>query len=58
MRIKIVCAHCGSDDVMRDAWAVWNEETQQWELGAVFDAAFCEKCEGDATLEEVELVEN
>lgn len=24
------------------------------ELGAVFDAAFCEKCEGDATLKEVE----
>jgi hypothetical protein len=25
--------------------AVWNEKTQEWELGAVFDAAFCEKCD-------------
>lgn len=55
MKIWIVCAHCGTDEVMRDAWAVWDVEAQEWVLGQVFDAAFCEKCEGDASLEEVPL---
>ena len=53
MRIRIVCASCGSDEVMRDAWAVWDDVKQDWVLGAVFDAGFCEKCEGEATLNEV-----
>lgn len=45
-----LCADCGGDRVMRDAWAVWDERTQQWVLGAVFDDAFCETCEADAML--------
>ncbi len=55
MRIKIVCGHCGSDDVRRDAWAEWDVRTQAWVLGTVFDAGHCEKCGGEASLKEVEL---
>jgi hypothetical protein len=50
------CASCGSADVMRDAWACWDDHTQDWVLGSVFDAAFCEVCENDTTLV-VEILE-
>lgn len=37
---------------MRDAWACWSYERQEWELGQTFDHAYCEDCERDCTLEE------
>jgi hypothetical protein len=37
---------------MRDAWAVWDDTRQAWVLGSVFDAAYCETCETDASLAE------
>lgn len=55
-KIKIVCRDCGSDDVRRDAWAEWDEDLEEWTLGTVFDAGHCENCEGDASLEEVEIL--
>ena len=54
-RITIRCSACGSAEVMRDAWARWDDDAQDWVLGAVFDAAFCEACEKDATLSEQPL---
>jgi len=39
------CGRCGSEDVVRDAWAVWNPKTGFWELQQVFDHAVCETCE-------------
>jgi hypothetical protein len=54
-KIKIVCSHCGSDDVRRDADAVWSNEAQEWELCAVYDQGTCEQCGGEASLDEVEL---
>jgi hypothetical protein len=56
-RIQIVCSHCGSNDVRRDAWASWNLEKQEWELGEVFDAGHCNVCDGEARLEEVEIAD-
>ena len=44
------CSHCGSTDVVIDAWANWNDETQEWELFDTFDEAFCRACEGGAQL--------
>ncbi|OAN58669.1 DUF5983 family protein [Sphingobium sp. TCM1] len=49
-KTTVRCASCGSADVMRDAWACWDDDTQDWVLGSVFDAAFCETCENDTTL--------
>lgn len=40
-----LCGTCGSDKVVRDAWAVWNVEAQDWELQQVFVDAFCHACE-------------
>ena len=53
--VAIRCQACGSADVMRDAWARWDAGTQAWTLGSVFDAAFCNACEADATLVQTSL---
>lgn len=54
--IKMVCTHCGSDDVRADAYAEWNSTTQEWELTTTFDSGHvCEKCEGECSVDEVEL---
>lgn len=62
MKIKIVCAECGGDDVRRDATAAWNVETQEWELCGVMDQGYCENegapCQGEeVSLDEEELEE-
>lgn len=56
-KIRIACKECGSTDVLRDAYASWNEEEQEWQLYAVYDQAVCEgKCQGECSLVE-ELIE-
>ncbi len=39
------CGRCGSEDVVRDAWAAWNPATGLWEQKQVFDHAICDTCE-------------
>ncbi len=45
------CAQCHSEEVVRDAWASWSIERQEWELGQTFDHAYCEACENDCAIE-------
>ena len=52
-KIRIVCSHCRSESVTRDANASWNPDTQDWELEGVMDAAYCNDCGGECSLEEV-----
>jgi hypothetical protein len=52
----MVCAECGGSNVHLDAWADWNEDTQEWELGATFDYAHCDDCDDECTIKEVEIV--
>ena len=54
-RVDYVCSNCGSEGVTRDANAVWSTETQEWELEAVFDQAFCRDCDGETSIKTVEL---
>jgi len=54
-RIQMACEECGSTLVTRDAWAEWNLDAQDWELGAIYDYAFCHKCERETHIEEVPL---
>lgn len=54
-KLRMVCANCGGTNVMRDAWAVWNEDAQDWELGNVFDHAHCDDCGGETSIEEEEV---
>ena len=51
----MVCEKCGSTHVTRDAWAEWDEDEQDWVLGAVFDYAFCHDCQRDAHIDEQQL---
>ena len=43
-RIRIVCTHCGSEDISRDAEAAWCKENQLWEIQAVYDNITCNNC--------------
>ncbi len=55
-RIKMVCKECGSDDVLCDAYAVWDVDTQQWEVANTFDkGAYCNECDGETRLEQEEV---
>ena len=56
-KIKIVCAHCGSENVMRDAWAEWDIAKQEWVLQNVFDQGFCADCDSEESLDEIEIGE-
>jgi hypothetical protein len=49
------CVHCHGTDVMRDAWAVWDSEKQDWTLGNVFDQAQCNDCDRETSLVEEEV---
>ena len=56
--ITYVCNHCGSDDVLADAYAQWNPEGRCWEVATTFDkGSWCNPCEGEATLEQIPLSE-
>jgi hypothetical protein len=50
MKIRVVCAKCGGENVMRDTWAKSELEKQEWVLQTVFDHAHCD---GEASLEEL-----
>jgi len=54
-KIEIVCSHCGSRSVLRDAYAAWNVDSQNWELSAVFDQGTCDDCGCERMLEEVAI---
>lgn len=41
------CRTCGSQRVVKDAWASWNPVTGLWELENVFDQEYCHRCEGE-----------
>ena len=46
-----VCTICGSERIVRDAWASWQTDTQDWVLEEIFDHIFCITCEHDAQIE-------
>jgi hypothetical protein len=53
---KPICSHCKSDDVLVDAWAVWDEKGQKWELQTTFDKpAHCNECDGETSIEWIEV---
>jgi len=45
-----ICNTCSSEDVVKDAWAVWNKDKQEWVLDCIFDNEFCKNCEGETTV--------
>lgn len=45
-----VCAECGSERVVTDAWACWNRVSGLWELESSFEHAHCHTCEAETQL--------
>lgn len=54
-KVKMVCKTCGSDRVLRDAYAEWDVNLQEWCIKITFDGAFCESCEGECKIKEKPL---
>ena len=54
MKFFFECSKCKSTDILADAWAEWNIETQSWELQNVFEysGGHCNACDGPTRLEE------
>ncbi|ESQ75196.1 hypothetical protein ABAC402_11035 [Asticcacaulis sp. AC402] len=52
MAIRIICADCGSDRILKDAYAEWDIETQEWVLSTTFDDNLCDACGGTTVQEE------
>jgi len=52
-KVDWVCEHCGSNDVLVDAYAEWNVDTQQWEIHSTFNkGSYCRECDGECRLTE------
>jgi len=45
------CTHCGSSDVLFDAYATYNFATEEFEVFNIFDKGqFCQCCEGPCSV--------
>ncbi len=53
MIITYACVKCGSENISRDATAVWCKEDQLWDLGGIMCQAYCDDCGGETSIEEV-----
>ena len=52
-RYRQVCATCGSEDVLADAFAEWDVENQCWTVQSVMDKGhYCIACDGECRIEE------
>lgn len=51
---RAVCASCGSEDVLADAYAEWDPASQCWTVQNVFEkGAYCHDCDGECRIEMV-----
>lgn len=48
-----VCSRCGSHDVIADAAATFNIETQEWEMADTHCSTDCQNCEGECSTKEL-----
>lgn len=57
--IRFRCPECGSTDgVVRDAFASWDEDTQEWVLSSVYDNFSCNECGANDIDPEEEEIED
>jgi len=47
--VQFHCKKCGSDDLKWDAWAKWDNESQQMQLAEHYDHCECNNCEEKCT---------
>lgn len=49
------CKTCGSTNIVRDAFAEWDQTTQNWVLRTVFDDILCDDC-SSTSIEDVPVL--
>jgi hypothetical protein len=54
-KTKPVCKHCGSDDIIADAYVAWDNELQDWSLVNVFEDFICNNCDVETNIKWVEI---
>jgi predicted RNA-binding Zn-ribbon protein involved in translation (DUF1610 family) len=42
--MKLLCPYCGSENIVRDAYAEWDSEANEWVLRSVYDDMSCDDC--------------
>lgn len=45
--IKLLCPHCLSDDIARDAAATWDVDRGEWVMAGTHDDMTCQQCGED-----------
>jgi len=55
LRIKIVCAKCGSENVTRDTLARWSVADQKWEVSSELDNFDCDDCCNEVSVNEIKI---
>lgn len=50
MKVKKVCKQCGSENVVKDAWASWDIKKQEYVLEDIFDNEFCKDCDRETII--------
>jgi hypothetical protein len=51
--MNIICKHCASAKITRDASALWDAGAQEWRLAGVQDHITCEDCGAENSAVEV-----
>jgi hypothetical protein len=54
-RYRYICKHCKSTNIVWDAWASWDEETQEEVLHNCYDYCWCNDCEQETNSVEIEI---
>ena len=54
-RVRVVCAECGAENVLRDAYARWDEAAQEWSMSSTQDYTCCDDCGAEDCAKEVPL---
>ena len=57
-RLNYICKHCGSSDVIFDAYAQWNPESQEFVLYSISDDPWCCECGGETAVKTIDLAES
>jgi hypothetical protein len=54
MATRVICAKCGSPNVLIDAWAVSDVIHQDWLIRETFDYhGFCRDCDNETSIREI-----
>ena len=49
------CNICGSEEIVADAWAIWNSDKDEWELYDTYPNYYCNSCEHECSIIEKEV---